>query len=703
VSASPDVVAAAVAQVEQGFAAFALRANAKVPVTEHGFKNATTKPDWIATQLKAPAAGNYGIVWPEEAPERVLAFDLDNGSDGRETPWQDRLRERIEAYGPLPSTKHTITPSGGRHVFYRWPSTVPIPPGDELFGFTVRWPGRGYLVGPGSSINGIPYTSGPEASIAELPPAWVYAAIAERPPAAPRNGADGVITIAGAYTLPDRIPGGRRYAAVRDYVASRYNAGLGADELWELVRSQVAPRFETPKTESELRGDFERAIAKITERLGPPARTVNAPRTPAEVAASSIEAADLLDLEIPELQWIVPDLIPEGTTVLAGPPKLGKSCLVYQAVCEVALGGELLGREVVQGDVLYLALEDGKRRGQTRLRKALAGRPMPRGRLEFRWSAARLGEGLEEELAAWLDDHPNARLVAIDTLQKARGRADARRNAYEVDVEDLGRLQNLFRDRPVGLLVVHHTKKDHADDFLASVSGTYGITGSADTTLVIKRLRNEAVAKILVTGRDVEEIEQPVQFDDGLWTVAPESLAQATFEQGEVYRVIESDGPIFAKAIADVIGSSREAVQRLVAKLVARGSVTRVQGGYVVASIRIVSSEEEAQEATEPETGAETSSASLARAQAHAGVPSASASSNSFGVLREEEEERGTHARDRAGAPSAPTLTVVRDAEPLPVTWCHWVVDHASRHRDTLTDSPWCEICTPREEVRDGG
>ncbi len=408
---------------------------------------------------------------------------------------------------------------------------------------------------------------------------------------------------------------------------------------------------------------------------------VIAPRTHEEVDASSIDAADLLELDIAPLQWIVPDLLPEGTTVLAGPPKLGKSCLVYQIAVEVALGGELLGRAIEQGDVLYLALEDGKRRGQTRLRAALGSRRMPRGRLEVRWSTPKLGDGLEAELVDWLDRHQSARLVAIDTLQRVRARGDARRNAYEVDVEDLARLQDIFKDRAVGLLIVHHSKKDAGDDFLASVSGTYGITGSADTTLVIQRKRLETFGKLVVTGRDVEEIEEPVQFNGMTWSSAPRSLAEASFEQAEVYKVIEADGPLFAKAIADQIGSTREAAQRLVEKLVMNGSVARARGGYVVANVRIA---EDGEEADGHEMTVSASSASSSpRARARACVTTTSASSASSGVVEEEEEEVGTR------------VTRARDAD-----WLHPCRDyarHQSFHRQT-PDGYVCDACADPEE-----
>jgi hypothetical protein len=301
-------------------------------------------------------------------------------------------------------------------------------------------------------------------------------------------------------------------------------------------------------------------------------------------SSSGIDAVDLLALNLPPLREVVPGLLPEGTTILASPPKLGKSCLVYQIVIEVAIGGELFGQRVETGSCLYLALEDGQRRGQTRLRAALEGRTLPRGRLEVRWSAPKIGAGLEEELTAWLDAHPDAAVIAIDTLQRVRPRNSKNRNAYEVDVEDLGRLQAIFRDRRVALIIVHHSHKATGDDFLASVSGTYGITGSADTTIVIVRKRLEAFGKIVTTGRDIAEGEISVRFDGFLWHLAPEVVTESSFSRLEVYRVIREEGPVFPLAIANRLGTSRQSVQNMVAKLVDGGAVARTGHGYEVAN-----------------------------------------------------------------------------------------------------------------------
>jgi hypothetical protein len=445
--------------------------------------------------------------------------------------------------------------------------------------------------------------------------------------------------------------------------------------------------------------EFRTALGLPAPAVAPPSVAAAPRAVTAAIPPAVIDAADLLALDIPPLQWIVPNLIPEGTTILAGPPKLGKSCFVYQVAVEVALGGSLLDRDIAAGEVLYLALEDGRRRGQTRLRAALEGRAMPHGRLQVQWSSAKLGEGLEEEITGWLDAHPEARLVAIDTLQKVRARGDSRRNAYEVDVEDLGRLQGLFRDRAVGLLVVHHSKKDKGDDFLASVSGTYGITGSADTTLVIARKRGEPWGTIHVTGRDVEEVEEPVQFNGLTWSPAPRTLVLGSVEQAAVYRAVLDHGePIGAAELARLMGRERKSTDDLLQKLRNGGALVKVLGGYTV-PVRITTEEKE--DARTNEVLISSGSSSLARARTRVKAVPPSYSSSAHTREAEEAEEAGTHAGTHAGRRAR-----TREADPPrlvavdPGTWvepCLFYADHRDHHH--WTAAGWrCRICTPEED-----
>ncbi len=546
----------------------------KHPITTHGFQDATTDSNRIRTLLSAGSDPNFGMV----PPEGVFVLDVDGDGIANLAALEGRR-------GALPPTLRTLT-AHGEHVFLRWPTDLPRPIG-QLWGFVTRWgsgANAGYVIGPRSvHASGAVYEPlGGVYEIAEVPEAWAHDVIG------PPRAAEVAIEISGGYQLPEPGYTGSRYDAIRDFMASRYMRGIPREEILSSVVNVLAPRFAEPLTESELRSRFNRAWKGTPGRLGAPMQPeARKPARAPRVIRAGVDAADLLARDLPPLRWIVPEIIPEGTTIIAAPPKVGKSCLVYQVAVEASIGGELLGRRVKPGAVLYLALEDGERRGQDRLRAALAGRTMPRGRLEVRWDAHNIGEGLEDDIGTWLDEHPDAVMVAIDTLGKVRAHTDGRRNAYEVDVQALSELQNLFRNRATALVIVHHARKESTDDFLASVSGTYGITGSADTIVVIRRKRLEAFGTVMVTGRDVADAEISVRFAGMLWEAAPDALPKASFERTEVYGVIEDRGPVFPQAIADAIGKSRTNVQNMVDGLVQKGAVTRTRRGYVVSRVVI--------------------------------------------------------------------------------------------------------------------
>jgi hypothetical protein len=616
----------------------------KHPITAHGFQDATTDPARIRTLLSAGSDPNFGLV----PPEGVFILDVDGDGIASLAALEDRL-------GALPPTLRTKT-AHGEHVFLRWPTDLPRPIG-QLWGFVTRWgsgANAGYVIGPRSvHASGAVYEPlGAVYEITEVPEAWAHDVIA------PPRAAEVAIAVTAGYELPPAGYTGSRYGAILAFMASRYMRAIPREEILSSVINVLAPRFADPLTEEELRSRFDRAWKGTPERLGPPMTPDGgrAPAKPPRVLRSGMDAADLLALDLPPLRWVVPELLPEGTTILAAPPKIGKSCLIYQIAVEAAIGGELLGRRVKPGAVLYLALEDGQRRGQDRLKVALDGRTMPMGRLEVRWDARNIGEGLEADIEAWLDAHPDAAMVALDTLGKVRPHTDGRRNAYEVDVQALTGLQDLFRDRQVALVIVHHARKEATDDFLASVSGTYGLTGSADTVIAIRRKRLEAFGTLMVTGRDIADAELPVEFVDGTWRSAPAALPEASFDRIEVYRVIEEAGPIYPQAIADRIGKSRNNVQNMVTALVRSGAVARTGHGYVIAGVSI--------------------QAEPARARMYTGNPNDSSYSESNG-------SHGGHTR----AGKAEWLNP-----------CRRYADHQSSHRQT-PDGWTCDACYPEEHA----
>ncbi len=219
-------------------------------------------------------------------------------------------------------------------------------------------------------------------------------------------------------------------------------------------------------------------------------------------------AKDLLARELPPVKWAVRGVLPEGVTILAGKPKMGKSWLAMGLCVAVASGGYALGKiPVEKGAALYLALEDNERRFQNRLRKVLAGGECPDGLdYEIEWDP--LIEGGVESIREWLAGHPDARLVVIDILKRVRSRESGGRSMYDVDYEALQPLGPLVEEFGVSILVIHHLRQLEAADPLEMISGSSGLTGAADGALVLKRDRGKQDATLVIDGRDIEDTSE---------------------------------------------------------------------------------------------------------------------------------------------------------------------------------------------------
>jgi RecA-family ATPase len=201
-----------------------------------------------------------------------------------------------------------------------------------------------------------------------------------------------------------------------------------------------------------------------------------------------VSAADLATRQFPELRYIVPGLLPEGLTILAGGIKLGKSWMTMDWAYAVASGGSALGNILCdQGDVLHLALEDNERRLQRRQQVLMGDGPYP-DRLEFNCSWPRLDDGGIEEIEAWANSVSNPRLVVIDTLKMVRRSQRNSEALYDFDYSTAEPLRELAGRFGIAIVVVHHlNKRRDTDDPFDQVSGSNGLSACADATLILDR------------------------------------------------------------------------------------------------------------------------------------------------------------------------------------------------------------------------
>ena len=304
-----------------------------------------------------------------------------------------------------------------------------------------------------------------------------------------------------------------------------------------------------------------------------------------------VTAAELVKLTFPPIKWIVPDLFAEGLCILAGKSKQGKSWLAYQIAIAVAGGGVALGHiPVDEGRVLYLALEDTKRRLQSRLLRLIGTASAPeRLHLFNRWP--RMQEGGARDLCAWFRKHPDTRLVVIDTFAKIRSTPDRPGNAYDEDYKALGEVKALADDHGACVLVIHHFNKlKLLDDWVDSISGSIGLSGAADGIIGFFRVRSEEGALLKVTGRDIEDerdwpLERVAESTEqgGFWVAVPGSAEQ--YVKSQERRVIldalrNASRPLKTKEVSDITGKPHSTVRGLLVRMSADGEIRSDDGFY---------------------------------------------------------------------------------------------------------------------------
>ena len=170
----------------------------------------------------------------------------------------------------------------------------------------------------------------------------------------------------------------------------------------------------------------------------------------------TITMSELYDTVYDSKLPLIDGLLYPGAYIFAGSPKLGKSFLMAQFAYHVSTGTPLWNYTVRKGTVLYLALEDDYRRLQERLYRMFGMESAEN--LYFSVSAGQLGRGLDEQLAKFVVEHPDTKLIIIDTLQKVR-EVGGDNYSYANDYQIITRLKSFADMYGLCLLLVHHTRK----------------------------------------------------------------------------------------------------------------------------------------------------------------------------------------------------------------------------------------------------
>lgn len=246
---------------------------------------------------------------------------------------------------------------------------------------------------------------------------------------------------------------------------------------------------------------------------------------------------------------IVEGLFPVGIYLIAAPPKVGKSRLSLQLAYSVATGEDFWDKTVSQGSVLYLSLEDNKKRLQRRSYQMFDINDTPN--LHFAIVSKTINDGLVGQLRAFLEEHNDTKLIIIDTFQKV---CDAYNDkvSYSKDYRIITVLKELTDEYNICLLLIHHTRKQEADDCFDMISGTNGLFGAVDGAFVLSKDKKN-INRIELNGasRDLPPIRLILQSNNHnlKWDLVEEKNLKTEQEVDmfliDISKIVNENNPIW--------------------------------------------------------------------------------------------------------------------------------------------------------------
>lgn len=297
----------------------------------------------------------------------------------------------------------------------------------------------------------------------------------------------------------------------------------------------------------------------------------------------------LMQKEFPEPLWVVNGILSEGLNILAGKPKQGKSMLALNLAITIAAGGMALGDiQTTPGDVLYLSLEDKARRVKQRAIRMMKklGNPDVARRLTIATDWPRQSEGGLAMVDYWYRHVEHPVLLIIDVWGMFKAAYTKGGSQYEQDSQQLGAVKQFVDRREMSNLTLMHCRKGASDDVVEEVTGTMGLTGVADGIIVLNRIRNDKEAKIFITGRDVQQKELALEFDDTTFTWKSMGSMDEHVEgklQVSVLNLMKSlrGNTVFAKHISEQLNIPANNVRTVLMRLRDKGLIRQNGNGWV--------------------------------------------------------------------------------------------------------------------------
>ena len=300
----------------------------------------------------------------------------------------------------------------------------------------------------------------------------------------------------------------------------------------------------------------------------------------------TITAYELANMDIPDVKWFVPDLIPEGLTLLAGAPKIGKSFFAWNIALAVAEGGIALSEKPIETprNVTYMAMEDPLPLLAERLHLMCPEGVPNNVHIANDFFGLKFDDnGLE--LIPDLLDKTESEMLIVDTWGHVKPNPQNKGGtSYDNDYAALIPVQRFAHEKNIAIILVTHTTKGKdPDNPYNDIQGSAGMQAGCDSMLMIAREEGNTILRVM--GRRILENEYAMTLDDGIWKLEGDADEFKMIEEQRTLLTFIRDAGnegIRQMALVDLTGRKQSNVSNSLKSMLENGVISRhgKQGAY---------------------------------------------------------------------------------------------------------------------------
>ena len=529
---------------------------------------------------------NYNIGFACGTKSNAFVFDVDPRNGGA-----DSYELLISEHGRMPDTWQQITGGGGMQFFFRFPAFKVGNCAGMWQGIDIKGEG-GYVVVPPSihpdtgreyqwdGLEDIDHTPLGEA------PEWLIEALHHKfCPVQEVHHSD-------RLPIGEKIHKGVQHVTLVSLAGAMRRMGMSATDIYPTLWQVNQDHCDEPGPAENIWKIAEsmdryqvhdKSLFSTATKLWRLTKYHEEREKERKESYAAVDGYELLTHPPDPIQELVEGVFHNGLTILAGPPKSGKSWLVLGLALAVASGGRFLGSLPVKsaGSVAYFALEESQRRTSGRIKKLVLDDNQALRNIEFMYELPALEQGGIAHLEQYIVDRAPS-MVIIDTLMAfVTGDKTARGDVFRQDYREIKALQDIATKHDTAILVVHHTNKVGGDGVQA-VAGSHGVTAAADCIWTLRR-QPQKRAMFCVTGREVDDQEFLLELDIVRaigWNLIGEGEAvRYVEEREEIQKLLRVEGQSSASKIAGLLRLNANRVRDALEQMRREGLADRNQSG----------------------------------------------------------------------------------------------------------------------------